>query len=587
MRFGLVDEDRKILQLGAVQGEQFLSLILAGLLEQEQPEALDDRLQKVIEQHRIINYCNGDEWTKERSETYTFEHILMQQAFYNKLSPFRRRRYHRRVAELLERMLSEQPNPLRKLVLEVAHHYDHERGDEPLSAAQYYYQAAQSSFADGAFVETADLCQQALENLRTLAPEGAGRDRLQVEIIQLLLIASETRWRGKPGPRGELSVLALVGEAEAAASRTGERALLAQVKLIKGRVLVATGSVIQALQSMQEALDLACASGDPLAEFTVLSVYGHQKNKENLAQGLALLYQAHDLYEQRLKPAHARLPPVVVSRSLHRLQGALGVGEFDRGQYDVALGWLQESIAGLKRLNMHDDLLIMLNFLGQLYAAMGLFERARDALDEAIALLKDEQEPHPWNGYNLALLGKLYLEWGRVQDAAEPLQQGWRETQATWQVDLATLVRNYYAELLMQPGYAGHDLVEAERLLAANAQESQANGLHRSTIAALSLRGRLALARGDTTAALRYSTAAVDSLEEKGTMPALRTEEVLFNQYRVLQAAGLGDQARDYLARAYATLQQKADGIKNEDDRWAFLERVPTSRAIRVALGPV
>src|SRR5436853_6643346 len=105
------------------------------------------------------------------------------------------------------------------LVLEVAHHYN--LGDEPVSAAHYYFLAAQSSFSDGAFVETIELCQKARECLKKVD----NQDRMLVEVIQLLFVVSENRWRGKPELQEELAQASLAQEAEEAASRTGDLAL--------------------------------------------------------------------------------------------------------------------------------------------------------------------------------------------------------------------------------------------------------------------------------------------------------------------------------------------------------------------------
>ncbi len=114
---------------------------------------------------------------------------------------------------------------------------------------------------------------------------------------------------------------------------------------------------------------------------------------------------------------------------------------------------------------MNDDLLKIFRFFCQHYMAIGLFEDAETVLKEAIDLIKDDDEPNPWRGYNLALLGKLYIEWERIEDAEPQLSKGWKETQATWNIDLVPLVRNFYAELLMHPHNKARDLIMAKQLL--------------------------------------------------------------------------------------------------------------------------
>jgi tetratricopeptide (TPR) repeat protein len=149
---------------------------------------------------------------------------------------------------------------------------------------------------------------------------------------------------------------------------------------------------------------------------------------------------------------------------------------------------------------------------------------------------------------------------------------------------MVPLVGNYYAELLMHPDYKERNPGIAQELLTTTVKEAQAAGFHRSAIAALSLLGRLALDQSLIEDALKYSTQAVQYLERLGgTLPALRTEEIWFNHYLVLQAAKRQGQALDYLQRANAVLQEKASSLQDEAHRRAFLERVPVSRAILTA----
>ena len=81
-----------------------------------------------------------------------------------------------------------------------------------------------------------------------------------------------------------------------------------------------------------------------------------------------------------------------------------------------------------------------------------------------------------------------------------------------------------------------------------------------------------------------YSTEAAEYLRKFEALPALRTEEVLFNHYCVLKADGQGAEARIYLDRAHEVLQRKAASIKSDKHRRAFMERVPVSRSILSAV---
>ncbi len=84
--------------------------------------------------------------------------------------------------------------------------------------------------------------------------------------------------------------------------------------------------------------------------------------------------------------------------------------------------------------------------------------------------------------------------------------------------------------------------------------------------------------------ALHYSAQAVDFLEQVGTMPTLRTEEVIFNHYLALKANNREQEAIMYLKKAYSILNRKSESIKDVTIRRKFQERVPISKAILAAV---
>jgi hypothetical protein len=136
----------------------------------------------------------------------------------------------------------------------------------------------------------------------------------------------------------------------------------------------------------------------------------------------------------------------------------------------------------------------------------------------------------------------------------------------------------------MTPGHKLYNPAEADRLFDITIEECKASHFYRSAVAALSMRGRLAMMQRQMGIALDYSTEAVGYLDERGALPALRTEEVLFNHYCVLRDNGQSSEALTYLYRAHEILQKKGASINDEVQRQSFMERVPTSRAILSAV---
>lgn len=575
----LSQEDREMLALGAVQGQRFRSSILVEMLSRNEMDVLN-RLGSIEHEHRIIRFYADDTSPDETFDVYAFEHGVMQQQFYEGMAEPIRARYHERVATILERMLREQAQPRRRLVLGVAYHY--EKAHRRPQAARYYFQGAQSAYAEGAFNDAIALCERALEHARLL-PEGVNEnDRLRTEILLLALVASEVLWRGKPElyGRGTLPLGSLVDEAESAAIRTGDPALMAQARFLRGESLVATSSLALAETAMKEALEMARAANDPVLQFAMIPHLGNIMNSQNLGAGMALQYEGLKLYQDSLATSSANSS--AVQQCYFRLQSFIGVGEFDRGNYGAAFQNLVPGIAGLKQQRAHAALPRMLNYLAQLSAAIGFYTQAEQLLQESLTYI-DPALKSPWRGYNQALLGKVYLEAGQIDRAEEELLRGWEETRLTWTVDLVQHVRIYYAELLMDRRSRAHDPGQAEKLLRATIDESREAAVHTTEISARTLLARLALARGDTATAVDRSSEAVASALEKGPLPALRLEEVHFTHYEVMKAAGRGADASEALARAHDILQAKAQSLAEEDQRRAYLETVPLSREIVAA----
>ena len=166
---------------------------------------------------------------------------------------------------------------------------------------------------------------------------------------------------------------------------------------------------------------------------------------------------------------------------------------------------------------------------------MGRFEEAETLLAQRLDDLTDLPLASTHRAYNLGLLGKLYLEWDRPTDAHEPIIQSWQQVQQTGHISIRPLLRNYYAELLLHPMSPHADPTAAEALLTETVEECRRTGFVRSEVAALSMLADAGARRGDLAAARSHSAAALARLEQAGTLPALRAEEIYLIHARVLE----------------------------------------------------
>jgi hypothetical protein len=224
------------------------------------------------------------------------------------------------------------------------------------------------------------------------------------------------------------------------------------------------------------------------------------------------------------------------------------------------------------------ELPIALNYLAQLHLATGSFTEAETALRDALTFEEDRGGASGWHAYNNALLALCAArDPARRTEALERIRAAWRETEETWLANLVPIVRNLYVDVLLQ---LDEDPDLAHRLADRTLTETRETGMVRSEIAAHTLRSRIGLAAGHTDLAARDARRALALLAEHGDMPALRTEEVLYDTARALLASGSRHEARTLRARARTEVLRKADTIDDPVLRDRFLSEVPLNHAL-------
>ncbi|MBT3338154.1 MAG: DUF2791 family P-loop domain-containing protein [Anaerolineae bacterium] len=562
----LLQGEKELLRLGSVQGIKFMSLVLAELTDKKEVDVLQ-KMHGIVEQHRIVEFVTDDKELLEISEVYAFEHSLMQQAFYKKMSPREQVIYHGLIAEILENMLKETGLYNQRVVLEIGNHYD--LAHKFLPAAKYYFSAAQHLFSAGALVEAVEICERALVNIRL----ASGSSRLHGEIIELLLVVTEHRWHLPDHEQNKLQVFKLIEEGERVARENKDNNLLSKIRYLSGIFTLFSVNFAEGVKVMQEALELSDYHDDPISRFIIMSNLGYWMRAGNFAAGLEMQRSAFALYKNEIEQENAELSPQV-RRQLYIIQRQLGVAEFDQGNLGLALSLLEQSLSSVRQIQNEDDLIPLLNGLAQIYMAIGFFPEAEAALKEALQL-SSEDDPHTWNAYNMAMLGKVYLESMEFEKAYQMISEGLersKKTIITWQLPL---IRTLYAELLISPLSPYRNLDEAERQLHVALDEAAKYNLNRSIVVAQSLLGLLYWYSGDIKSAFEFSNKAISRLGKFTNLPAIRREEIYFVHYQVSKAAGDLDIALKYIKMAYTVLEEKALSLSKQTDREAFLSKVP------------
>jgi tetratricopeptide (TPR) repeat protein/type II secretory pathway predicted ATPase ExeA len=583
----LEDDERALLETGAVQGRRFLSTVLVKLLDKEEDEILD-RLAQLAERRRMIASEDIEDWWSDRSALYAFDPGVLQELLYGRYakSPYERHRRHRGVAEALETLIAEDNPPPRHALLEIARHY--EEGDEPLKAGARLVEVAESTFAEGADRETAVHAERAVDLIRhhlSKQLEGhaeADAQTLLARAILLALAGGEPSWRVDPSSGGGERLLALAKDGEEAAERSGNPKLKANARYATATVLVAFSGLDDAIAAFREALDLAQAASDPLARFAILVRYGVQLDSVDLKEGWKVMEEARDLIAGDALKGLLDDDRRVFETA--RLESSMGVGAFDLGRYGEAIELLTRCSTVLRKPGIRYEAAWALAFLGQVHTAIGLYDAGEKTLQDGIAIFAEEPGTVGTRGYLRALLGRLYLEWepARIEDARPLLAEALEETTASGNRPLISLVKTHWAELLLAEGKPDA-LREAEALLT----QTTAYGYARIEIAARTLRARVALLEKRTDDASKLSTEAVEMLRERGgAVPAVRSEEVLFTHARVLEATKSAE-AKAVLAEAAKVVHDKAESLTDPAQKQSYLTRVRLSRDILAAAEPV
>lgn len=581
----LEDDERSLLETGAVQGRRFLSTVLVRLLDREEDEILD-RLAKLAERRRLIEAQDVEDWWSDRSAQYTFDPGVLQELLYGRYakSPYERRRRHRAVADALEALIAEDSPPPRHALLEIAWHYEQAR--KPLEAAAKLVDVADSTFAEGADRETGIHAARALALLREVPAEQLTGDartnerRLLVRAILLLLLGGEPSWTAASTSGAGERLVELAEEGERVARDLGDEKLRANALYAKAFVLTAYGGLEEALPVYQEALDLARAAGDPLAEFAILVKYGHHLNSVDLHEGWKLLQQAHELLLGDALANHLDERQRAGQTAL--LESRLGIAAFDLDRYGEALDLLTRSSVALREFRTRDEGAWSLAFLAQIHTAVGLYETGEATLRDAIGIFASDSRALGVRGYLYSLLGHLYLESDppNLDAARQALLPGREEARAAGYRPVMPFAEIFWAELLVAEG-TPEKLREADEALTA----ATSFGWERSDIRARSLRARIAVAEGRGSEALELSTQAVTPLEKRGgVVPTVRAEEIYFTHARVIEATNQ-EGAQHYVDEAARVVRQKADSLQDPMHRESYRRGVRLSREILEAAG--
>lgn len=578
----LEEDDRRALQYASVEGREFLSTVVAKLLDTDDLE-LEERFADLERVYRLIRTIGEEELPDGSLATrYRFIHALYQNVLYSDMVSKRRILLHRQAGEQLVQHYGKQSA---RIAAQLAMHF--ERGRDFPRAVEYLIQSGDNATRLYANAEAAEHYGHAINLLDKLPEE----DR-----VERLLPLYQKRGKARMAlGRFSLAVddfTEMLEQARTLNSPEQESAALNALTI----TLFYSHRLDEITARADEILRTAERSQSPALRIEALQVLA----LKHLGDGE--LGQAKPMLDEIIGKARTlNHKPVLLTGLAWR-----GILHFFQSEYALAEEMLKE-VRSLAR-ELHDSFLLLESYfvLGITYGNQGRISEALATLQEGIETAERYGDEF-WSPRMPNCIGWVYRESQAFEQAMKYNQQGLDvgrskgvlEAQANSLINLGTdhrhsgesektlgafsEVENIFRQdswfrwrynIRLQAGTCEHwlaqnDLVQAEEYARRLLETATHYEAHKYIAVAHKLLGEISMARNDlVTAEAELNTA----------LAQLQTHPVPVVEWKTLASLGrLRAQAGDYsgeqqaFAQAEATIGKIADGINDDELRMVFL----------------
>jgi hypothetical protein len=356
----LPEADRAALAHASVMGREFLSAILARLLDADEGR-LEERLDRLGRAHHLIEK-RGEEDLPDGSATtrYRFSHALEQEVLYEDLPATRRSQIHREAAQQL---LGSYGAEASRIAPSLAVHF--EKGRDFAAAATHYRLAAEKAASVFANDEAQEHVDHALDLVARLPAEEQAHRRLALY-----------RLRGEVGiarSRFDLAAedfAAMRAQARLVSSLDDEFAALAGLC----NALFFANRIEEMAIRTDEALEVAARSGNPSLRLEALVIVTQVLQDTGDLQGAKPLLAEIESAARRLDHKRVLLASLFFSGPLHYWQT----------EYALALDYTTQAAALARDQQDGFKLLGSLMFLGLTRGNLGQVSEALRVLREGL-----------------------------------------------------------------------------------------------------------------------------------------------------------------------------------------------------------
>jgi predicted ATPase len=385
----LKEDEREILEIGAVEGESFHSGTIGSCLELSRIRLLK-KLQILERDHHIIH---------PEEKTYRFDHGKIREFLYDAITPELRVEYHKMIGSYLAETFPGEEH----LAASIAYH--HLNGGNEANALPFLVSAGEWAKRLFANKQAVEYYQKALEIVRRQERQGGTPAKEKATILE-----------------GLADIWTLIGKQNEALGNYTDLLNAKGIPFLKrnellrkiGLVHANTGDNEKALEVLQQAERELNESGDLIAKSEQMkaalgktritrsrvfkSLGRYDEAKQEVEGGLRLMGQEGNLKEY--------------AEALNNL----GVIYEDLGAYELAAGMYEKSLKAREELGDKKGVAVGYNNLANVYYYLGDYRRTAENSKKSLDIMTEI-------GYRAGIagacnnLGTVYQDQGRYDDA--------------------------------------------------------------------------------------------------------------------------------------------------------------------------
>ena len=368
----LGEEDREIMEVASVVGEEFTTDILSNVLGMRKIELLK-RINYIEKRHMLISSHN---------RTYKFTHEKIREVLYDDIIPELREEYHRAIAETMEELHRED---VEEYIEDIGYHYYRAKDRR---AGRYLILAGDRAMRNYANEEAVRFYERAIEFID---------NEKKFEIYRKLGDIYAIIGKHKTSFNYYFEALKIAKNEEE----------MAEIKLKIGNLYEKRGEYEEAMKNYYEALDY-------LPEDSVLraGVYNSMSVAENRRGN----------YEEAIKYAQRAIEISDDERVKERGHHNIGTTYLSMGNYELALKFLNKAIEIGKKIGDLRLLSADYNNIGVVYRKMGKIDEALKYYEMSLEVVKKMGDIGEMGTiYNN--IGIIHYKGGNLEKALEYFQK--------------------------------------------------------------------------------------------------------------------------------------------------------------------